>query len=64
MLIKYIEFGGLQMKGTIYERHEKSGFLHFKLNGIPIYLLLMFLVPLVVGMFTGSLGTDIGSTMA
>ena len=39
-------------------------FLHYEMNGIPVYLYVCFAVPVVLGIVTGALGTDLLSTMA
>ncbi|MFT4107683.1 MAG: 2-hydroxycarboxylate transporter family protein [Lacrimispora sp.] len=46
------------------ESSGKKGFLHYEINGIPLYLYICMSIPVILGMITGSLGTDMLSTMA
>lgn len=42
---------------------EKKGILHYEMNGIPLYLYLGMAIPVLLGIITGSLGTDMLSTI-
>ena len=42
---------------------DKKSILHYEMNGIPLYLYLGAAIPVLLGMITGSLGTDMLSTI-
>lgn len=50
--------------GPGQEQSTLFKFMHYSLSGLPLYLYLALAVPILLGMVTGSLGTDLLSTMS
>ena len=46
------------------EESKKNSIWNYNVSGIPLYLYIGLSVPIVIGLVTGSLGTDILSTLA